>query len=382
MLALMALAPTGAGAAEMGLTTNISAGESPPQMDRDIAMLKDLHTRWTRVDLRWNAFERDAKGVHTNASYLAAIQYGVAQARAAGIQVDMALGGVPYWASSDPSKFQDASGDHYDPGYPPANFQDFADFAAWAANQFKSLGVHVYEVWNEPNLPYFWPAGPDAATYTQMLKASYPAIHQADPFATVLMGGLFTSDYDFLQAMYDAGAKPYFDAANVHPYSGPVGPNGCFHNHLGPRKPKTAFCGITEIRKTMVANGDGAKPVWLTELGYSTDGGASGMGVSYAQQAGYLTVAYRIVQGYSWVKAMIWYELQDSSESNSWNSNLGLITAAPTRKPAYAAYKAYAIATNGGLHAPVVRHRRKRRRHPVKRHVKHHVKRHVKPKHH
>ena len=246
------------------------------------------------------------------------------------------------------------------PSYRPVNFQDYADFASWAVNHFKGLGVHVYEVWNEPNLIYSWPSGPDAATYVQMLKAAYPAIHQADPSSTVLMGGLFASDYDFLQAMYDAGAKPYFDAANVHPYSGPVGPTGCFHQHGSTRKPKDAFCGIEEVRNTMVANGDGAKKLWLTEVGYSTYSGGDGMGVTYAQQARYLTAAYKKVQGYPYVKVMLWYQLQDSPASNQWTSNLGLVTAGNQRKPAYTAFRSYAIATHGGTRPLARRHRRRK----------------------
>jgi polysaccharide biosynthesis protein PslG len=363
LLLSMVLVPASAGAAEMGLTTDLTRGVSRSQMDRELAWMKDLHARWIRADIPWNALEQDAKGVYTNPRFLSDIGYGVSRAHAAGIQVEMTITSVPYWASADPNKSQDASGYHYDASYRPNNFQDYADFAAWVANHFKGLGVHTYEIWNEPNLAYFWPSGPDAPTYVQMLKAAYPAIHGADPSATVLMGGLFTSDYDFLQAMYDAGAKPYFDGANIHPYSGPVGPNGCFHQHGTTRKPKTAFCGIQEIRNTMVANGDGAKKLWLTELGYSTEQSGDGMGVTFAQQAQYLTAAYKKVQGYAWVKAMFWYELRNSPSANPWGSNQGLRDSSDRPKPAYFAFKAYAIATRGGTRPPRARRRPRRRKH-------------------
>lgn len=41
------------------------------------------------------------------------------------------------------------------------------------------MGVHAYEVWNEPNIVNFWAPGPDPARYTQLLKLAYPAITAA-----------------------------------------------------------------------------------------------------------------------------------------------------------------------------------------------------------
>jgi hypothetical protein len=376
VLALLVLVAPSARAAEMGLTSEITWGISRPQIDQQITLLRDLHTTWIRADAAWNALEPTSKGVY-NLSYLSDVDYAVSQARAAGIQVEMVIHGTPYWASADPAKFKDASGYHYNSAYRPVNFQDYADFAGWAANHFKAMGVHVYEVWSEQNLIYSWPSGPDPATYVQMLKAAYPAIHQADPAATVLMGGLFTSDYDFLQAMYDLGAKPYFDAANVHPYSGALGPTGCYRQHGSTRKPKEAFCGIEEIHNTMVANGDGAKQLWLTEWGYSTESSGDGMGVTYAQQAQYLTQAYAKAQSYPYVKALFWYQLHDSLGTfgtNLWNGQLGLMTAGGDPKWSYFAFREWAVATQGGTRPfpiyPPPRHRRphRRRHRPAKHH--------------
>lgn len=52
------------------------------------------------------------------------------------------------------------------------------------------MGVHTFEIWNEPNYAQFWPSAPNAAEYVTMLKAGYAAVKTADPGATVLMGGL------------------------------------------------------------------------------------------------------------------------------------------------------------------------------------------------
>ena len=44
------------------------------------------------------------------------------------------------------------------------------------------------------------------------------------------MGGLSRNDYGFLKAMYAAGAKGYFDAAAVHPYTNKVDPTTCWND--------------------------------------------------------------------------------------------------------------------------------------------------------
>ncbi len=47
-------------------------------------------------------------------------------------------------------------------------------------------------------------------------RPTYPAIKAAEPEATVLLGGLTGNDYTFLEGVYAAGGKGYFDAVGVH----------------------------------------------------------------------------------------------------------------------------------------------------------------------
>jgi hypothetical protein len=178
-----------------------------------------------------------------------------------------------------------------------------------------------------------------------MLKAAYPAIKQADPTARVLMGGLSLNDYDFLQQMYDAGAAPYFDVAAVHPYTGSVDPAQCWTKTGTTRYAKEAFCGIAEVRKTMLANGD-PSDLWLTEFGWSTAPVANG--VTEATQAAYLTKAFNLLATYPYVTNAFWY----SGRNNYWQAddqtdleaNYGLMKVNFALKPSYAAFQAYATA--------------------------------------
>jgi len=103
----------------------------------------------------------------------------------------MVDGPPPLWASSVPARGN--------PRYKPAAWQ-FGAFMAAVASRY---GEHVdeYIVWNEPNLPLWLQPQADCVrrdrctpvsphTYRAMVRAAYPAVHAADPTATVLAGAL------------------------------------------------------------------------------------------------------------------------------------------------------------------------------------------------
>ncbi len=103
----------------------------------------------------------------------------------------------------------------------------------------------------------------------------------------------------------------------------------------------------------MVANGDSAKKIWITEYGAPTGGPGSvatdGSSLSDLQddhvtpalQAQMATVAVNLVRSYSWIGAFVWYSYQDSGTSPSDNENFyGLMQADGSFKPAYYAFQA------------------------------------------
>jgi hypothetical protein len=344
VLAVPTARPAQATTRANGLVSDLTWYISRADMDRSIAMMHDAGVQWIRANMNWSSVEPNAKGT-LDAWWLDEIDYAVTQAQAAGIQVLMPIAdGVPYWASADPKK----SGGSWNKYWKPTNFADYADFAARIVSRYSAKGVHAYEVWNEPNYSRFWPSGPSPADYTNMLKAAYPAIKGADPSATVVMGGVSRNDYGFLSGMYAAGAAPYFDAAAVHPYTNQVDPTLCWNDSGTANKSIDAFCGIETVRNVMVANGDSAKNLWLTEFGWSTASGASN-GVSEATQADYLTKAFAQLDSYPYVTNAFWYGFRNNYWSNNdqadVEANYGLTRVDFSLKPAYAAYKALSSTT-------------------------------------
>jgi len=340
------LAPAAEGATAgpaVGVVGDLSWGISRADMDRSVTMMRDAGVGWVRVNVSWSGGEPDVKGT-LNQGWLADIDYAVGRARAMGIQVLMPIAdGVPYWASADPARYSDGTGNHWNKLWKPTNMADYADFARSIVSRYKNLGVHTYEVWNEPNYANFWPSGTNAADYTRMLAAASPAIKQADPSATVVLGGLSKGDYVYLEALYQAGAGAYFDAVAVHPYTGSVDPTWCWNQAGTTKFALDAFCSIEEVRRTMVAYGDSAKSVWLTEFGWSTTTAA--YGVSEATQADYFIKAMTKLQSYPYVKAALWYDFRNTywmgDDPTQFEANAGMVRTTFAAKPVYDALKAW-----------------------------------------
>lgn len=113
----------------------------------------------------------------------------------------------------------------------------------------------AYEIWNEPNSPFFWKRDPSAWDYARLLEVTYKAIHEIKPDATVVFGGLAGVPVSFLNEALEAGAGEYCDALAVHPYA---------------TEPEEAAAKIDDAREALKAHGVGDKPVWVTEMGYPT----------------------------------------------------------------------------------------------------------------
>lgn len=321
----------------VGVVADVTWGVTRAEVDREVDILARSGVRWVRTNVSWDESEPTGSGV-LDESYLSEVDYAVARLQRAGIQVLMPIAdGVPYWASADPTRRHDPSGPRWDRLWQPREISDYTSFVRRVATRYSAQGVHHFEVWNEPNYGLFWPSGPDPAAYTAMLKATYPVIKSADPRATVLMGGLSKNDYTFLEAMYTSGARDYFDVANIHPYTGAVDPDLCWNQEGTDRKAVDAFCGIEEVHDVMAAHGDAGKPLWLTEMGWSTGGPYA---VQTQQQSTFLIEALRQIEDrYPYVEVTMVYSLRDTpwlaEGAASGEYETGLMTVDFAPKPAF-----------------------------------------------
>ena len=335
LTAVSALAlPQLASGADKALSTDLAWGIPQSAFAPTRAAISDLGARWVRVEFRWNEAEPSSKGSY-DPNIIARYDQAIDTARAAGAKVLVFVNGAPRWASG--SRI---------PMTRPQNASDYADFLRYVATRYAGR-VSAWEVWNEENTQRFWSSGPNAAQYTQLLQAAYPAVKAADPGALVVFGGVSQNDYAFIEGAYAAGAKGYFDVMAAHPYPGPNPPEAVWY--AGGRIAQNAFSGFREVRNSMLARGDD-KPIWLTEFGWSTTTTES-WGVTQAQQADYLTRAYRLLESYPYVTQAYWYNLRNNfwdNDADTWETQLGLMRTDFTHKPSYDAFKSYQPGTGPG----------------------------------
>jgi len=341
---------TASSAATVGVNSDITWGMPARDVSREVSLTTGAGIKWIRASVDLSQVEPQAAG-QINAAYLAQIDSEITTARNAGLSVLLEFDRTPYWASADPAKYTDATGQHWNRYWAYANPQDYANITSALVTHFKPLGINAYELWNEPNNSSFWPSGPSATAYTALLKSSYPAVKAADPSAAVVMGGLSNKgSYLYLQGLYAAGAKGSYDVANFHIY--PEGdPTSCLT--VGGRPYEGSFCLLQGLHAVMQANGDTA-PVWVSELGWSTCTQDSYC-YSQSQQASWITSAYRMLDSssYSWVQAAFVYQMRDlgwDTTNAAWDSSLGLLNRDFSPKPAYTALQAVAT---GSTPAPV-----------------------------
>ena len=126
----------------------------------------------------------------------------------------------------------------------------------WAEHpEVAPVPVRDWQVWNEPNLSNYFSQQPYQRPYRRLLAAAYPAVHAADPGARVVMAGLANFSWRELASLYRAGVRGHFDVAAVHPFSG---------------RPSNSY-KITRLnREVMNRNHDGRKPLWITEITWSS----------------------------------------------------------------------------------------------------------------
>ena len=352
VLAAALIAPT-ARAAAPGV--NIAGA---PTSDR-VQEALDTGAKTVRIFTLWKDFEPHSKGeypssdvnqVNLQNTYDHAIQ----QLNAAGAKPLFVVTEAPAWANGSS-----------DVNVPPVNPQDFADFLKRFAAHNKGVGkVAGYEVWNEPDENIFWHPGPDPVKYTAMLKAVYAGVKQGDPAATVVAGPMTGNDYAWLENLYTAGAQGSFDVVAVHTDTACLdrGPDE-FYREDG-KLARFTFLGYRSVHDTMAAHGDGDKPIWMSELGWSaTNGGPSscqrGMwagkkpsGVSDANQAAFLTKAYSCLANDPYVAQALWFTMRDTTtESVDELNHYGLLRTDGAPKPALAAFRSV-VAAGGGTAGP------------------------------
>jgi hypothetical protein len=202
-------------------------------------------------------------------------------------------------------------------------------------------------IWNEPNLSFEWGFRPvDPTAYVRLLRIAYLRAKEADPEVQVLAAGLAPtlaapgdlqamSDLDFLQGMYDAGAAPYFDALAAHAYG------WRFPADDPPAPDKINFRRVELLRRVMVENGDGAKPIYITEGGWN-DHPRWTKAVRPAQRAANTIQAYELAAEWEWCAMLAIWTFRLPWPTHTFQDYFTLVDVDFVPKPIYLELQRYA----------------------------------------
>ncbi len=235
--------------------------------------------------------------------------------------------------------------------YPPRSAAEMGAWAAMLAARYGPGGslwrthpevpptpIRSWQIWNEPNLPVYWPSGSSARQYVRLLKRVGAAIKKVDRGAEIVTAGLAPSKlrgaidiFKYIDQMYRAGGARVFDTMAINSYA---------RNASGLKKL------IDRVRKTMNRRGDRRGKIWITELGWCDKGPKHRFCVGTKNQARNIAQSLKLIrkERRPWrLRGFVYYSWRDGRPyapdfKNMWGLHTGLLTLGDRRKPAYTAF--------------------------------------------
>jgi hypothetical protein len=310
---------------DIGMTVH-SRGADAAEVERQFDIMATMGVKWVRVDIGW-AFIEHERG-RFDWTYTDKV---VSEASANGMTVLAVLATTPAWARSSAAGHSGRTS-----FYRPASVPDFATFARIAAKRYALMGVHSWEIWNEPNSGRFWPPRPDADEYGALFQAAAEEVRSVDSKATLLIGGLSPrydlspteiSPVDYLEQLYSNGTAQRADAIAAHPYSFPAMPADDDQRMIG------GFKDLPALHAVMERHGDDRKKIWITEFGAPT--GTGPYAVSEDDQAAAILQAHEEFERWRWAGPLIYYELVNGgTDLAETEQNFGVLRVDLSPKPA------------------------------------------------
>ena len=325
---------------KMGIHTRLTDEVEEWKIQRTLEMVREMGAPWVVEYFPWGYYEPE-KGRYRWEHADTVVNHAVAQ----GLTVVGRIDFVPDWARPEGTNYRYLDESH---------FADFGDFIYAFVSHFRGRVPYVI-IWNEPNLSLEWGLRPvDPAAYTRLLKIAYQRAKEADPDVQVVAAGLAPTtapegnewgmdDLLYLQRMYDAGAKGYFDALAIHAYGGTFPPDD-------PPSPEVVNFARAELtHQVMERNGDGDTPCLITEGGWN-DHPRWTRAVKPGQRILYTVRAYeKARQEWPWCKAVALWAFRYPWPLQTYQDYFTFVAADFTPKPIYLAVQRYARGEALGL---------------------------------
>ncbi|WP_345752697.1 hypothetical protein [Microbacterium rhizophilus] len=185
----------------------------------------------------------------------------------------------------------------------PDGLDGYGRYAAAIAQNFDLMGL---EVFNEFNIPTFNKGCRSGGCYLPLLQSAHQHVDAVAPDLPVIGGVTGNYEGGFFDELWARGGLNSADAMSFHPYQVYGSPDG--------------LAGVAkQARDSMRANG-GEKPIWVTELGWTTKTGD----VSLTEQGNRLVRAQSTALA-SGISHYFWYDLvNDTTNQADHEGNFGL----------------------------------------------------------
>ncbi|MCA9494445.1 MAG: hypothetical protein KC621_31175, partial [Myxococcales bacterium] len=222
-------------------------GLSDPHADEDLVVdiVGDSGAPWVRAEIPWSIVQPEVDGPFDFGAYDLMVE----AYRDRDVEVLLILTYVPpaygrEWEAIDAG---------------------FRAYATEVVTRYAAMGVHHFEVFNEPNLTgYGWLTDDDDAwthlpDYTRLLGIANEVVRAHDPEGFVVIGGIASEQHrglslaETMEVLYGYGAQDCFDVMGFHPYG--------YQNRFAEAR--------RAVQEVMDAGDAGDKPVWFSEYGWT-----------------------------------------------------------------------------------------------------------------
>ncbi len=278
--------------------------------DRTVRMAREAGIVWAKQQFSWEEIEKRKNQFDWDKA-----DQIIATFEKYNIQIIARLDRPPTWTHKDKTISQ----------APPDDLNDYGDFVDAFVRRYKGR-VNYIQIWNEPNIFPEWGNRPvDPFGYAALLQIAYTRAKAANPNVRVLSAPLaitlgegwepnspywrHMNDLDYLEVMYKAGAKDYFDILSANAFGLRSSPDD-------PPDPKQLnFQRVVLARQVMEKYGDTNKAIWINEYGWNsappdfTDNKLTWGRVTEQQQADYTVKGLAQARAnWPWVGVFnIWY---------------------------------------------------------------------------
>ena len=327
----------------VGITSQDTFLGGTTYQDKQFAAMKAAGITLIRQVFDWKYIE-PSRGVFNFTGY----DRFVTDAADYGIQVMPVLYDEPSFLSSRPKHAKNIF------NYPPKKMTSIAAFARAAADYFGPGGtfwkanptvpsepIQVWQIWDEPNLNFFWYPHANAKNYVAMLKSASQAIHAVDPTAEVVSAGMPQSSdgvnlYKFVHELLAAGAGKWMNTLAVNAYS----PTASGVIKL-----------ITHVRQILNSGGASGVALRVSEIGWSDVGPKSAYRAGVKGQATKIADVihdFGIARSTLSLRGFVYYAWKDSrpfkGAKNFWGLHTGLLKQNGKAKRALGAFTRAAAA--------------------------------------